>query len=167
MKTTRKSKINENALRSMLRKEINKEVRKALKEATANPTDMAKIEDFILSSPQFERLSTSKLKAAIKDMHTEWKAVAKNYKSIEAYFEEIEEMGGEEAFMENTLTEDAAEEVDGFDTSYDKIHDDLVNIQREMTKLFADFKQNKINKDQYIAKRKELQKKRDNLEKQL
>jgi len=98
MKTTRKSKINENALRSMLRKEINKEVRKALKEATANPTD---------------------------------------------------------------------EEVDGFDTSYDKIHDDLVNIQREMTKLFADFKQNKINKDQYIAKRKELQKKRDNLEKQL
>ena len=92
------------ALRSL----INKEVRKALKEATVNPTDMAKIEDFIMSSPQFETMSTSKIKAATKDMHDEWKAVAKNYANIEAYFTEMEETGGEEAFMENALTEDAA-----------------------------------------------------------
>lgn len=59
------------------------------------------------------------------------------------------------------------EEEDGFDTSYDKLHDDLANVQRDMTKLFADFKQGKIQKDQYVVKRKELQKKRDNLEKQL
>lgn len=71
-----------------------------MREASVVPTDMEKIEDFIMSSPQFERLSTSKMKAAIKDMHAEWKAVAKNYKNIEAYFEEIEEMGGQEAFME-------------------------------------------------------------------
>ena len=71
-----------------------------MREATANPTDMAKIEDFIMSSPQFETMSTSKIKAATKDMHDEWKAVAKNYANIEAYFTEMEETGGEEAFME-------------------------------------------------------------------
>ena len=76
-----------------------------MREATVKKDDLDKIGDFIMSMPQFERLSTSKMKAAIKDMHAEWKAVAKNYKSIEAYFEEIEETGGEEAFMENTLTE--------------------------------------------------------------
>ena len=59
------------------------------------------------------------------------------------------------------------EEEDGIDTTFDKIHGDLLDVQREMTKLFADLKQNKISKDQYVAKRKELQKKRDNLEKQL
>lgn len=59
------------------------------------------------------------------------------------------------------------EEEDGIDTTFDKIHGDLLDVQREMTKLFADLKQNKITKDQYVAKRKELQKKRDNLEKQL
>lgn len=87
-----------------LRKLINTEVKKALKEATANPTDMAKIEDFVMSSPQFERLSTSKTKAAVKDMQDEWKASASNYKNIEAYFKEMEEMGDEEAFMENKMS---------------------------------------------------------------
>jgi hypothetical protein len=83
-----------------LRRMINKEIRKALKEVTALPTDMEKIEDFIMSSPQFETMSASKIKAAIKDMFDEWKAVSSNYPSIEAYFEEVEENGGEEAFME-------------------------------------------------------------------
>jgi len=75
-----------------------------MREAAANPADMEKIEDFIMSSPQFERLSTSKMKAAVKDMFDEWKAVAKNYKNIETYFEEMEEMGDEEAFMENKMS---------------------------------------------------------------
>ena len=75
-----------------------------MREATVNSTDMAKIEDFVMSSPQFERLSTSKMKAAVKNMHDEWKASASNYKNIEAYFEEMEEMGGEEAFMENKMS---------------------------------------------------------------
>jgi hypothetical protein len=87
-----------------LRKLINIEVKKALKEVTANSTDMAKIEDFVMSSPQFERLSTSKIKAAVKDMQDEWKASASNYKNIEAYFKEMEEMGDEEAFMENKMS---------------------------------------------------------------
>jgi ACT domain-containing protein len=87
-----------------LRKLINTEVKKALKEVTANSTDMAKIEDFVMSSPQFERLSTSKMKAAVKDMQDEWKASASNYKNIEAYFKEMEEMGDEEAFMENKMS---------------------------------------------------------------
>lgn len=69
------------------------------------------------------------------------------------------------AEIASILRED--EEVDGIDNTFDKLHDDLLNNQREMTKLFADLKQNKITKDQYIAKRKELQKKRDALEKQL
>lgn len=75
-----------------------------MREAAVNSTDMAKIEDFVMSSPQFERLSTSKMKAVIKGMFDEWKAVASNYKNIEAYFEEMEEMGGEEAFMENKMS---------------------------------------------------------------
>ena len=87
-----------------LRKLINIEVKKALKEVTANPTDMVKIEDFVMSSPQFERLSTSKMKAAVKDMYDEWKASASNYKNIEAYFEEMEEMGDDQAFMENKMS---------------------------------------------------------------
>ena len=87
-----------------LRKLINIEVKKALKEVTANPTDMAKIEDFVMSSPQFERLSTSKIKAAVKDMYDEWKASASNYKNIEAYFKEMEEMGDDQAFMENKMS---------------------------------------------------------------
>jgi hypothetical protein len=87
-----------------LRKLINTEVKKALKEVIANSIDMAKIEDFVMSSPQFERLSTSKMKAAVKDMQDEWKASASNYKNIEAYFKEMEEMGDEEAFMENKMS---------------------------------------------------------------
>ena len=87
-----------------LRRLINIEVKKALKEATANPTDMAKIEDFVMSSSQFERLSTSKIKAAVKDMQDEWKASASNYKNIEAYFKEMEEMGDDQAFMENKMS---------------------------------------------------------------
>lgn len=63
--------------------------------------DLDKIGDFIMSSPQFERFSKSALTSAIKDMHSEWKKVAPHYKSIEAYFKEIEETGGEEAFMES------------------------------------------------------------------
>lgn len=75
-----------------------------MREASATSSDMAKIEDFVMSSPQFERLSTSKMKAAVKDMFDEWKAVAKNYANIEAYFEEMEEMGDEESFMENKMS---------------------------------------------------------------
>lgn len=72
-----------------------------MREATATKDDLDKIGDFIMSMPQFERFSTSALKSAIKDMHSEWKKVAPHYKSIEDYFDEMEEMGGEEAFMES------------------------------------------------------------------
>jgi hypothetical protein len=76
-----------------------------MREAAVNSTDMAKIEDFVMSSPQFERLSTSKMKAAVKGMFDEWKAVASNYKNIEAYFEEMEEMGDEAlGFMESKMS---------------------------------------------------------------
>ena len=72
-----------------------------MREATVKKDDLDKIGDFIMSMPQFERFSTSALKSAIKDMHSEWKKVAPHYKSIEDYFDEIEETGGEEAFMES------------------------------------------------------------------
>ena len=75
-----------------------------MREASVVPTDMAKIKDFVMSSPQFERLSTSKIKAAVKDMYDEWKASASNYKNIEAYFKEMEEMGDDQAFMENKMS---------------------------------------------------------------
>ena len=90
-----------------LQKIIREEVKKALTEVVATKDDLDKIGDFVMSSPQFEGLNSAKMKTAIKDMHSEWKASASNYKNIEEYFEEMEETGGEEAFMENTLTEAA------------------------------------------------------------
>ena len=71
-----------------------------MREATATKDDLDKIGDFIMSSPTFEYASPSKIKTAVKDMHSEWKAVAKNYKNIEEYFEEMEEMGDDQ-FMES------------------------------------------------------------------
>jgi len=71
-----------------------------MREVVATKDDLDKIGDFIMSSPTFEFASPSKIKSAIKDMNNEWKASARNYKSIEEYFEEMEEMGDEEAFME-------------------------------------------------------------------
>jgi hypothetical protein len=71
-----------------------------MREATATKDDLDKIGDYVMSSPTFEYASPSKIKTAIKDMHSEWKAVAKNYKSIEEYFEEMEEMGDDQ-FMES------------------------------------------------------------------
>jgi hypothetical protein len=71
-----------------------------MREATATKDDLDKIGDYVMSSPTFEYASPSKIKTAIKDMHSEWKAVASNYKSIEEYFEEMEEMGDDQ-FMES------------------------------------------------------------------
>ena len=71
-----------------------------MREATATKDDLDKIGDFIMSSPTFEYASPSKIKTAVKDMHSEWKAVASNYKTIEEYFEEMEEMGDDQ-FMES------------------------------------------------------------------
>jgi hypothetical protein len=71
-----------------------------MREATATKDDLDKIGDYVMSSPTFEYASPSKIKTAIKDMHSEWKAVAKNYKNIEEYFEEMEEMGDDQ-FMES------------------------------------------------------------------
>ena len=72
-----------------------------MREATATKDDLDKIGDYVMSSPAFENMNPTKMKAAIKDIHSEWKAVARNYKNIEAYFDEMEEMGGEESFMES------------------------------------------------------------------
>ena len=72
-----------------------------MREATATKDDLDKIGDYVMSSPAFENMNPTKMKAAIKDIHSEWKAVASNYKNIEAYFDEMEEMGGEESFMES------------------------------------------------------------------
>jgi len=82
-----------------LQKVIREEVKKALTEVVATKDDLDKIGDFIMSSPTFEYASPSKIKSAIKDMNDEWKASARNYKSIEEYFEEMEEMGDDQ-FME-------------------------------------------------------------------
>ena len=82
-----------------LQKIIREEVKKALTEVVATKDDLDKIGDFIMSSPTFEFASPSKIKSAIKDMNDEWKASARNYKSIEEYFEEMEEMGDDQ-FME-------------------------------------------------------------------
>jgi hypothetical protein len=71
-----------------------------MREATATKDDLDKIGDYVMSSPTFEYASPSKIKSAVKDMHSEWKAVASNYKNIEEYFDEMEEMGDDQ-FMES------------------------------------------------------------------
>jgi len=71
-----------------------------MREATATKDDLDKIGDYVMSSPTFEYATPSQIKSAVKDMNDEWKAVAKNYKSIEEYFEEMEEMGDDQ-FMES------------------------------------------------------------------
>lgn len=92
-----------------LHKLIRKEIKKALKETAAKPHDMEKIQDFIMSAPEFESTSPTKLKKAVGEMYEEWVSVASNYNSIEEYFEEIEQTGGLEAFLpENIVKEDAA-----------------------------------------------------------
>ena len=80
---------------------IREELQKAFKEVAVKKDDLDKIGDYVMSSPAFEHMNPSKLKTAIKDIHHEWKAVASNYKNIEEYFNEMEKMGGEEAFMES------------------------------------------------------------------
>ena len=82
------------------KKIIREEVKKALTEVVATKDDLDKIGDFIMSSPTFDYASPSKIKSAIKDMNDEWKSVSRNYKSIEEYFEEMEEMGDTQ-FMES------------------------------------------------------------------
>jgi hypothetical protein len=52
----------------------------------------------------------------------------------------------------------------GTDTSMNKIHSQLVKVQKEMDKLFADFKAGRVTKDNYVSKRKMLQNKRNKLE---
>jgi len=71
-----------------------------MREIVATKDDLDKIGDFIMSSPTFEYASPSQIKTAVKEMNDEWKAVSRNYKSIEEYFEEMEEMGDDQ-FMES------------------------------------------------------------------
>lgn len=72
-----------------------------IREAVVKKDDLDKIGDYVMASPAFEHMGSSKLKTVIKDMYHEWKAVASHYKNIEAYFNELEKTGGNEAFMEN------------------------------------------------------------------
>ena len=55
----------------------------------------------------------------------------------------------------------------GFDTSYNKLNDQLLKVQRGMELLFKKFKSGTINKDEYVAERLKLQKHRDRIEKKL
>jgi len=55
----------------------------------------------------------------------------------------------------------------GFDTSYNKLNDQLLKVQRGMDMLFKKFKAGTINKEEYVADRMKLQKHRDRLEKKL
>ena len=84
-----------------LQKIIREEIKKALTEVVATKDDLDKIGDFIMSSSTFEYASPSKIKSAIKDMNDEWKAVSRNYKSIEEYFEDYERDMGDTQFMES------------------------------------------------------------------
>lgn len=55
------------------------------------------------------------------------------------------------------------DEEEGVDTSMDKVAKALSAVQKKLDQMFADFKMGKMNKDEYMSKRKELQAKRDKL----
>ena len=55
------------------------------------------------------------------------------------------------------------EEEEGVDTSMDKVSKALSAVQKKLDQMFADFKMGKMDKDEYMSKRKELQAKRDKL----
>jgi hypothetical protein len=86
--------------KSELQKLIREEVRKVLKESSAQTGDAAKIESFLLASPQFEDASPSEIKMATKYLFDEWKNVAGNYKNIFEYLDELENTGGLEGLFE-------------------------------------------------------------------
>ena len=52
----------------------------------------------------------------------------------------------------------------GTDNSMNKAHQALIKLGKEMEKLLADYKAQRISKDVYVAKRKPLQAKRNKLE---
>lgn len=64
-------------------------------------------------------------------------------------------------------TKDLDSSKGGTDNSLNKVHSNLVKVQKQMDKLLADFKAGTITRDNYIAKRKPLQAQRDKLEKSL
>ena len=64
-------------------------------------------------------------------------------------------------------TKDLDSSKGGVDNSLNKVHSNLVKVQKQMDKLLADFKAGTITRDNYIAKRKPLQAQRDKLEKSL
>ena len=55
------------------------------------------------------------------------------------------------------------DEEEGVDTSMDKVAKALSAVQKKLDQMFADFKMGKMDKDEYMSKRKELQAKRDKL----
>jgi hypothetical protein len=55
----------------------------------------------------------------------------------------------------------------GVDNSLNKIYKQLFKVQQDMTKLFNDYRDGIITKDQYVAKRKPLQALRTKLENDL
>ncbi len=61
----------------------------------------------------------------------------------------------------NPLEEE--EEEEGIDVSMDKVSKALSAVQKKLDQMFADFKMGKMNKDEYMSKRKDLQAKRDKL----
>lgn len=54
-------------------------------------------------------------------------------------------------------TKDLDSSKGGTDNSLNKVHSNLVKVQKQMDKLLADFKAGTITRDNYIAKRKPLQ----------
>lgn len=87
--------------------------------------------------------------------------VQAEYQKKKKLKEDSEDSWGNE---EDYGTKDLDSSKGGVDNSMNKIHAALVKIQKEMDKLFTDFKSGLINKDIYVSKRKVLQSKRDKLE---
>jgi chromosome segregation ATPase len=61
------------------------------------------------------------------------------------------------------LQNENEDEEEGIDVSMDKVSKALSAVQKKLDQMFADFKMGKMNKDEYMSKRKDLQAKRDKL----
>jgi transcriptional/translational regulatory protein YebC/TACO1 len=119
-------------LRNLIRTEVRKAVNESqqIKEATAKPTDISDIANFLMAN--LETASTSKVKSMTRELAKEWKAVASNYTSLEEYLDELMETGGLEGFNESKQSRSTLKEAkkEVMTLTYNTDPDDLAYVKK-------------------------------------
>lgn len=123
----------------------------------------------VLIREEIKRVISSKRKRSLNENYAWQRKPGKPLPTMEdvreAYEKKMKEASEDDSWYK---TDDSGPDLDsskgGTDNSMNKAHSQLIKVQKEMDKLFSDFKAGKINKDIYVSKRKALQAKRNKLE---